>query len=358
MAQGGKDDGKDKENDKNKDKEDKEDNKDKNNKKDVTEFPSTEPTMAPSIATPSPSRYPTRSPTQFPTQLPTGLPTNSPTAEETFAVALPKIEINLVAVIDDIFLFAALLSDGNENDPNGIDSVEATNNRDALNRYFETFVKDLLIASDVVSSSTLETVELDIELLPLSDGETEGDLSLPAGRVEASNVTPIQIAIDGDMLYRIEDNDQEDDEANGSDRKKESGGTTAAATIDPSLLEEKMGHILAVYFSFWKTDEMIARLSEFGLTDPFITAVRVDDELVLVASEPEEAVGDNSGSSSDNDNRLVVPSAVSGNSTVGTIESVSKLTSGSSDHRSTNPFFTIVATAGSTILVLFCTILA
>ena len=55
---------------------------------------------------------------------------------------------------------------------------------------------------------------------------------------------------------------------------------------------------------------MLSRLSEYGLTDPQITAVRVDDELILVAAASSPSISEDNGDlgGGDNDNLLVVPS--------------------------------------------------
>jgi len=342
LAQGGK------ENEKNK--EDKENDKDKN-KKNYSESPSEHPSGQPSIyPSRSPSWYPSQAPI-VPTNFPSNIPTSSPT-RKAFEATLPDIKIDIRVKVDDIFSFAALLLDG---DANGISNASTLSNRDGLNAFFESFVMDLLIASEVVTSSSLDSVDIEIKFLPLDDEDNnQGTVSSSSSTTTsiATNVTPVRIAIEGKMIYHIEADDGEmrDD---------------VDISHSVMLLEDKMSHTLAVYFSFWSTDEMISRLSEYGLTDPHITAVRVDDKLILVAADSNPPNGDTNsdnnneadiGNDSDNGNLLVAPA----DTVTGVEIDDSSLTakSGRRDLRRTGPFFTLVAIAGSTMALLFSAVLA
>jgi len=335
LAGDDKDDGKDQQED--------DKDKDKNNKKDYSEFPSEQQSMHPSR---SPSRYPTRYPTQIPT---TKLPTSSPTGKS-FEAQLPEIKIDILTVVDDIFLFAALLLDG---DVSGISNNNTLNNKNCLNAYFESFVVDLLIASEVVTSSSLDMVDIEIKFLPLNDEDEDKGIisSSPTTPTNEAlmNVTPVRIAIEGKMVYHLEDDD---------------GETSDYISYDVMLLEDKMSHTLAVYFSFWRTDEMLSKLSEYGLTDPRITAVRVDDKLILVAANTNPLSGGDTDSDNNNDavsggnngNMLVAPT----NIVTGIENSDSSSTAQSGDRalRRTGPFITLVAIAGSTMVILVSTIFA
>ena len=323
-AQGGEDkeEQEDKEDDNNKQNEDK--NKQNNNgnggggggggggdKNDVeTESPSMQPSKSP---TQNPTRRPTtRSPTRGPrtTGLPTRLPTNSPTNLPTASpfvseVRLPEISIDITTVVDDIFSFAALLLD------------DGNNNREGLNIFFRQFVKDLLIASRVVTSSTLESIDLKISLLPSKGDEDDDDndddddrdedssssVELETTRSsESTKFTPMRIVLDGTMSYYVKE-----------------GESTAAADNNVLLIEDNMSYTLAVYFSFWTTDEMVKTLSDFGLSDPKITSVSVDGKVILVVPTTTTAststITDNNGSGDNNNNGdvggnlLVVPNA-------------------------------------------------
>jgi hypothetical protein len=317
LAQGGK------ENEKNK--QDKEDNK---KQKDESEFPSEQPSRNP---TRSPSRFPTRRPTQNPSNDPT-LPTSSP-SRTAFEARLPEIKIDITTVVHDIFSFASLLLDG---DANGMSDTNDSNNREGLNAYFESFVVDLLIASEVVTSSSLDSVDVEIKILPLDDeDDDQGAVSSSSSSTVVSNGTPVRIAIEGNMFYYFEA-----DEGEISDN----------IDMNVVLLEDKMSHTLAVYFSFWSTDEMLSRLSEYGLTDPQITAVRVDDKLILVAGDTNSDNTNEDGSGGNNDNLLVAPTDIAD----GIEKSDSSLMaeSGGATIRRTCAFFTLAAIAGSTMVVL------
>mmetsp|Transcript_6942 Transcript_6942/g.17003 ORF Transcript_6942/g.17003 Transcript_6942/m.17003 type:complete len:145 (+) Transcript_6942:1-435(+) len=87
------------------------------------------------------------------------------------------------------------------------------------------------------------------------------------------------------------------------------GGTRENIEMSQNVmfLEEQLIHALAVYFTFWSTDEMISKLSEYGLTDPQIIAVRVDDKLILVAAESGSSNGiDQSYNNNDGNHTLVI----------------------------------------------------
>lgn len=314
----------------------KEDNNKKNDKNDDSEFPSMQPSQSPSRSptrnptkrptTRNPTRIPTRPPTRLPTRLPTSLPTSSPTvlptnkevtientpspsppplptntptniitnspSEPTIpltisVVRLPEITIDIITVVDDIFSFAALLLDdggdgyGNNSNGNGdIDSSNNNNYREGLNNFFRRFVEDLLIASRVVNSSTLESIDLEIALLPSKDDEDGGKDNNNANtsllektldnKESATKFTPMRIVLNGKMFHYVEETTMGANE----DEKK-----------DVLLLEDFMSHTLAVYFSFWSTDEMVSTLSDFGLTNPKITSVSVDGKIILVAAD-------------------------------------------------------------------------
>lgn len=326
-AQGGKEN--DKNNNKDKDKNNNKD-KDKNNNKNKedTLAPSAAPTMRPT--TPYPTQSPSSSPTKFPTSSPT---------KEAVEASLPEIKIDITTVVDDVFTFAALLLDADDSEINDTDDL---NNRDLLNAYFESFIEDLLIAGEIVPSSALYSVDVEVKFLPLDNEEASSSVTTPTTKT-VSNGTPVRIAIQGKMTYALEV-----DGETGDDIDRNSDGM---------LLEDKMSHTLAVYFGFWSTDEMLSKLSEFGLTDPRITAVRVDDELILVAANPNPPNngyinGDNIG---DNSNLLVPPT-----DSADDIESFdfTSITAGGSALGRTGPFFVLAATAGSTIALLLQSIIA
>lgn len=306
-----------KENDKNK--QDKEDDK---NKKD-TEPPTKQPTRNP---TRNPSRGPTRLPTRNPTSSPK-LPTSSP-SRKALEARLPEIKIDITTVVDNIFSFAALLLDSDTND---------SNNKEGLNAYFESFVVDLLIASEVVTSSSLDSVDVEIKILPLDEEEEDqGTASSSSSSTVVTNGTPVRIAIEGNMFYYF---------------YSDEGEVSDDIDMNVMLLEAKMSHTLAVYFSFWRTDEMLSRLSEYGLTDPQITAVRVDDKLILVAGVTNSDNTNEDGSGGKNDNLLVAPTDIAD----GIENSDSRLIaeSGGATVRRTLPFFTLAGIlAGSTMVVL------
>jgi hypothetical protein len=275
---------------------------------------------------------------------PTRSPTSSPTPESIEA-RLPEIKIDILTVVDDVFSFAALLID--EGDASSISDPDALNNREGLNSYFEDFVVDLLIASEVVPSSSLNGVEVDIKLLPLEEeDDDQGTMSLSSptttnSNKALSNGTPMRIAIEGNMHYHLEtdDVDIKDD-----------------IDMNVMLLEDKMSHTLAVYFTFWRTDEMLARLSEYGLPDPHITAVRVDDKLILVAAESNLPNGGDTDSgtigdtSRDNDNLLVVPTDIADGTYYARLNAGSTL-------RSSGYLFTLAAMVGSTAMVVLAPII-
>lgn len=306
-----------------KDKQDKEDDKNKN-KKD-TESPTEQPT-----------RNPTRSPSRDPTRLPTSspkLPTSSP-SQKAFEARLPEIRIDITTVVDDIFSFAALLLDGDASD---ISDTNDSNNKEGLNAYFESFVVDLLIASEIVTSSSLDSVDVEIKILPLDEeDEDQGAASSSSSSTVVTNGTPVRIAIEGNMFYY-----SEADEGEGSDD----------IDMNVMLLEDKMSHTLAVYFSFWSTAEMLSRLSEYGLTDPQITAVRVDDKLILVAGVTNIGNTNEDGSGGKIDNLLVAPTDIADGMENSAFSSIAE--SGGATVRRTLPFFTLAGIlAGSTVVVL------
>jgi hypothetical protein len=267
-----------------------------------SEFPSMQPSKSP---TQNPTRRPTtRTPTRGPitqTTTTTRLPTNSPTVLPTSKaittiseVRLPEISIDITTVVNDIFSFAALLLD------------DGNNNREGLNIFFQKFVEDLLIASRVVSSSTLESIDLQISLLPSKDEDYENEeedslssVELEKTRSSSTEFTPMRIVLDGTMSYYVEDDESTTDSDN-----------------NVLLLEDNMSHTLAVYFSFWTTDEMVTTLSDFGLSDPIITSVSVDGKLILVVptttTSSSGSITDNNGSDNNDNgnvggNLLVVP---------------------------------------------------
>jgi hypothetical protein len=299
------------------DKQDKED--DKNQIKKETEQPTRNPTR-------SPSRGPTRNPTSSPK-----LPTSSP-SQKAFEARLPEIRIDITTVVDDIFSFAALLLDG---DASGISDTNDSNNKEGLNAYFESFVVDLLIASEIVTSSSLDSVDVEIKILPL-DEEDEDQGAASSSSSVVTNGTPVRIAIEGNMFYY-----SEADEGEGSDD----------IDMNVMLLEDKMSHTLAVYFSFWSTAEMLSRLSEYGLTDPQITAVRVDDKLILVAGVTNIGNTNEDGSGVKIDNLLVAPTDIADGMENSASSSIAE--SGGATVRRTLPFFTLAGIlAGSTVVVL------
>ena len=318
-AQGGEDkeEQEDKEDDNNKQNEDKNKQNEDNNKQDKNDVDTESPSMQPSKSpTQNPTRRPTtRSPTRgprttgLPTRLPTNSPTNLPTASPVVSeVRLPEISIDITTVVEDIFSFAALLLD------------DGNNNREGLNIFFRQFVKDLLIASRVVTSSTLESIDLKISLLPSKGDEDDDDndddddededssssVELETTRSsESTKFTPMRIVLDGTMSYYVKE-----------------GESTAAADNNVLLIEDNMSYTLAVYFSFWTTDEMVKTLSDFGLSDPKITSVSVDGKVILVVpttttTASTSTITDNNGSGDNNNNNngdvggnlLVVPNA-------------------------------------------------
>ena len=179
-------------------------------------------------------------------------------------------------------------------------------------------MKDLLIASRVVTSSTLESIDLKISLLPSKDDEDDNDnddddededssssVEVETTRSsESTKFTPMRIVLDGTMSYYVKE-----------------GESTAAADNNVLLIEDNMSYTLAVYFSFWTTDEMVKTLSDFGLSDPKITSVSVDGKVILVVPTTTTAststITDNNGSGDNNNNNngdvggnlLVVPNA-------------------------------------------------
>ena len=295
----------DKEDDKEKD-DKKKDDKKKDDKNNDTELPSMQPSLSPSK---KPTHYPTKRPiTQSPTRNPrtnppTVLPINKDNTIQNLEpsslshltnfpsgpiipltiseVRLPEITIDIISVVDDVFSFAALLLEdgGIERDAincNGINDC-SNNNRKGLNDFFRRFVEDLLIASRVIDSSVLESIDLEIALLPSKDDDNENDdTSLLIKTLNdyepAAKFTPMRIVLDGKMSYYTEKNTNNDDE--NEDKEK-----------DELSLEDFISHTLTVYFTFWKTDEMVSKLSDFGLTNPQITSVSVDGKLILVAGD-------------------------------------------------------------------------
>mmetsp|Transcript_30121 Transcript_30121/g.34591 ORF Transcript_30121/g.34591 Transcript_30121/m.34591 type:complete len:424 (+) Transcript_30121:122-1393(+) len=296
-----------------------EDDNKKNDKNDDSDFPSIQPSQSPSrsptqnptkritrrtnsptvlptnkeiaiVNTPSPSPPPSPPPSPLPTNTPTNIITNNPsepTVPFTISeVRLPEITIDIITVVDDIFSFAALLlddggdKDGNNSIGNGdIDSSNNNNNREGLNNFFRRFIGDLLVASRVVDSSTLESIDLEIALLPSKDDNEDGGKDSNSANTSllektldnkesATKFTPMRIVLNGRMFHYVE-------------------GTTEGANEDEKndvlLLGDFMSHTLAVYFSFWSTDEMVSTLSDFGLTNPKITSVSVDGKIILVA---------------------------------------------------------------------------
>ncbi|OEU16710.1 hypothetical protein FRACYDRAFT_261356 [Fragilariopsis cylindrus CCMP1102] len=278
-AQGGEDkeDQEDKEDDNNKQNEDKnkqnEDNNKQNNnggggggggdKNDVdTESPSMQPSKSP---TQNPTRRPTtRSPTRGPrtTGLPTRLPTNSPTNLPTASPVVSEVRLPEIS-IDITTVVEDIFSFA------ALLLDDGNNNREGLNIFFRQFVKDLLIA-------------------------------------KSTKFTPMRIVLDGTMSYYVEE-----------------GESTAAADNNVLLIEDNMSYTLAVYFSFWTTDEMVKTLSDFGLSDPKITSVSVDGKVILVVpttttTASTSSITDDNGSGDNNDNNnsgdvggnlLVVPNA-------------------------------------------------
>ena len=91
---------------------------------------------------------------------------------------------------------------------------------------------------------------------------------------------------------------------------------------------------------------MRASLSQYGLTDPKITAVRVDDKLILVADTDKDA---NSGN--DNGNLLVAPT----DDVIEMDDEYITLTAGTS--RGKSHLFTFAVVSGSTIGFIIATIL-
>ena len=334
---------KDKDKDKNKDKDkDKNNDKDKDKNKDLTEWPSEQPSLRPTHSpTGSPTRPVTPRPTNIPTVPPTGIPTSSPT-KFAFEAALPEINIDITTVVDDIFSFAALLLDkdvietGDNND---------VNNRNGLNAYFERFVIDLLIASEAVTPSSLDSVNLEVKFLPLEDEEIAPSSSQTATtNTAATTGTPVRISIKGKMKYLLGEGETSDE-------------------IDISLLEDRMCFSLAVYFTFWSTDGMRASLSEYGVKNPQITAVRVDDKLILVAADPNQVDGDTgrddtSGidGGSDDGNLLVVPT--DSGDVIEMNDSFPSIAAGVGAPRRMGLLVSLAATVGSSFLLFVATILA
>lgn len=326
----------------------KKDEKDKNKKKNYSESPTEQPSVPPSL---SPSGYPT---TLSPSDAPSTVPTFSPT-RRIFEAGLPEIKIDILTFVDDIFSFAAILLDG-DGDADGISDTNTSNNKGGLNAYFESFVEDLLIASEVVTSSSLDSVDVNFQFLPLDDeednqGTVQSSLAQETPTSKAvTNATPVRIAIKGKMLYHVEA-----DEGDISD--------DVDVSHDVLLLEDNMSHALAVYFSFWRTDEMVSMLSEYGLTDPQITAVRVDDKLILVAanSNPQNSVeignsnNINDVGDDDSGNLLVVPSdSAAGIENKGFSSTVE---SGCRSLQKASHFLTLVAITGLTTVFLISSIL-
>lgn len=320
--------------------------KDKNKKKDYSESPSAQPSTSP---THSPSGYPT---TQISSDAPSTLPTFSPT-RRIFEAQLPEIKIDILTFVDDIFSFAAILLDG---DANGMSDTSNSNNKISLNDYFESFVEDLLIASEVVTSSSLDSVDVNFQFLPLDEeidnqGTVQSSLAQEAPTSNAiTNATPVRIAIKGKMLYHFE--------ADEGDI-----GDDVVRSNDVLLLEDNVSHALAVYFSFWRTDEMVSKLSEYGLTDPQITAVSVDDKLILVAANSNPKNNVEVGNSNnvddvgddDSSNLLVVPSAITNG--IENESFSSTIESGCRSLQKTIPFLSLVAMIGSTTVFLIPSIL-
>ncbi len=276
LAQGG---NKEKNNDKNKDKnkdkdknkndKNKDKNKDKNNKEteSPTGIPTAHFTFPPVIyETPSPTMHPKLSPTIHPTMHPTSsasepLDTNgrSELKPAKLQAKLPKINIDITIVVNDLITFTALLLGKKDTSDPG----ENKENVNRVNAYFANFVTDILLVSEVIMPSSLESVDVDVNFLPM---EFEDTSRTPTSRNASSGRTPVRISIAGKMNYISEDGQPSDQ-------------------IDISVLEDRVSYSLEAYFAFWSTDEMCASLSEYGLTDPRITAVRVDDNLILVDAD-------------------------------------------------------------------------
>eukprot|EP00536_Pseudo-nitzschia_multiseries_P018412 jgi/Psemu1/55475/gm1.55475_g len=276
-------------NDKDKAQNDKDKDKNKNKGK-QTNFPSSQPTPLPSgspsaAASSGPTGVPTFDPiTATPTHLlETKAPTLPPTSGPSLASAeayLPEITFDIVTVVDDVFSFAALLEQHQNNDDPDDDGLKA---------FFRKFFVDLLVASRVVATDALDSVDLDVQLLPSESDKTQQEsnsfeampksatATAAAAGATAENANPddtaMRVVIDGTMVYHPHTGDEDEDES-------------------ILLLEDKMSHTLAVYFSFWKTDEMVAMLSEYGLKDPRIRAVRVDDKVILTADQSAGTEGD------------------------------------------------------------------
>mmetsp|Transcript_15634 Transcript_15634/g.33799 ORF Transcript_15634/g.33799 Transcript_15634/m.33799 type:complete len:409 (+) Transcript_15634:134-1360(+) len=295
----------------------KQDDKNKNKNKKTTESPTATPTAAPKPTpkpTRPPTRFPTHAPTHRPTLVPSAMPTGAPSTSSrsgspsyrSLEALLPELTFEIVTVVDDVFSFASLLEQHNSNNiansnaNNIANSNSIANNYDDyddLNAFFRDFFVDLLVASRVVSTSALDSVDLGIQFLPSQrktrkiTGTTEAEASgsamspwLSGSRTAANaaaataatatlagnpNDTPMRIVIDGTMIYRLDNHNQNQNQ-------------------NVLLLEDKISHTLAVYFSFWSTDEMTTRLEDYGFKDPRITAVWVDDKVILVADKADK----------------------------------------------------------------------
>ena len=243
-------------------------------------------------------------------------------------------------------MFAALLLD--ENDIDGSSDTLNNSKREGLNAFFKQFTVDLLVASQALSSSSLESLDLEIKLLPSENDEEASTTPISkasastSASASATNFTPMRIVIDGTMVYHLEDED-------------ESSGEDEDGNHHMMLLEDKISHTLTAYFSFWRTDEMNSRLSEYGLSNPQITAVRVDGKVILVAATNNAGADNNNnvsgaGGGGGDGNLLVVPTndAAAGMSINGSASSSSK-----HKIKSSSPFFTLVVIAGSTLVVLW-----